>query len=74
MSAEIIQSDGATGLQAIVSDEDNGAQRVLKVFDMSGNAGGCGGSFDPTVITGYNASQKQHLVNDNGTLKWEAVS
>lgn len=31
-------------------------------------------NFDPTVITGYNASQKQRLVNDNGTLKWEAVS
>ena len=28
-------------------------------------------SFDPTALSGYDATKKQELVNDEGTLKWK---
>ena len=34
-------------------------------------SGGGGSSFDPTAITGYDATKKQQLLNDSGTLKWK---
>ena len=45
---------------------------IGNVGPASGEGGG-GSSFDPTAITGYDATKKQELFNENGTLKWKTV-
>ena len=43
---------------------------VIPSIVANGGSGGGGGSFDPTQVQDYDATENQALINDYGTLKW----
>lgn len=43
---------------------------AIRVFADTNPCDSPGGTFDPTIISGYDSTKYQVLVNDVGTVKW----
>lgn len=68
--ANIHCSDGTL----LVSYSDNGIsiQSVKSTYDVPKVTGG--GGFDPTTISGYDATKQQILTHSSGTLAWVTLT
>jgi len=58
----------------LVTYNENGIaiQSVKAVYDVPKAASG--GGFDPTAISGYDATKQQILTHDSGTLAWVTLT